>query len=93
DTDALVAAWVETWRSGASPSSDRARTMAARHVEWLRRIPGTPVADGDRERSIELVRCLGDLYVEDENFATTYSCPEGAAFVRASLHEYARTSM
>ncbi|MFJ9555906.1 MerR family transcriptional regulator [Nocardiopsis sp. NPDC101807] len=93
DTDDLVDSWAEAWKDGVSPGSDRAQALAARHVEWLRAIPGTPVAEGDRERSVELVRCLGAMYVEDPNFSTTYGTVEGAAFVRDSLHEYARTSM
>jgi len=93
DTDDLVGAWAEAWKDGASTTSDRAQALAARHVEWLRAIPGTPVAEGDRDRSVELVRCLGTMYVEDPAFATTYGSPEGAAFVRDSLHEYARQSM
>ncbi|QFG21521.1 MerR family transcriptional regulator [Actinomadura sp. WMMB 499] len=93
DTDALVAAWAEAWRDGAEPCSDRARALAARHVDWLRAIPGTPTADGDRERSAEMVRCLGDMYAADPAFADTYGGAEGAAFVRDALHEYVRASM
>ncbi|WP_017572925.1 MerR family transcriptional regulator [Nocardiopsis halotolerans] len=93
DTDRLVAGWIEAWEDGVSPTSDRAQAMAARHVEWLRRIPGTPVAEGDRERSIELVRGLGRLYVEDPNYAATYGGTDGAVFVRDSLDEYVRLSM
>lgn len=93
DTDALVGAWVEVWKDGASPDSERAQAVAARHVDWLGSIPGTPVYEGDRERSVELVRCLGTLYVEDPAFAATYGDVEGAAFVRDALHVYARLSL
>nr|WP_053616517.1 MerR family transcriptional regulator [Nocardiopsis sp. NRRL B-16309] len=93
EVDDLVAAWVDTHRSGAGPASERARAMAARHVEWLSGIPGTPTAEGDRERSIAMVRGLGDLYADDPAFTDTYDGPEGAAFVRDALHEYARTAM
>ncbi|WP_171169485.1 MerR family transcriptional regulator [Streptomyces sp. I05A-00742] len=93
DTDALVTAWTAAWKDGVSPESERAQALAARHVEWLGGIPGTPVAEGDHERSVQLVCGLGDMYVEDPCFATTYGSPEGAAFVRDALHEYARVSM
>ncbi|RKN43819.1 TipAS antibiotic-recognition domain-containing protein [Streptomyces hoynatensis] len=66
--------------------------MAARHVAWLGQIPGTPVADGDRERSAELLRGLGRLYVRDPRFSATYGGRDTAAFVRDSLDEYARVS-
>ncbi|MEV4394261.1 MerR family transcriptional regulator [Nonomuraea sp. NPDC049607] len=89
----LVAAWVAAARSGISPTSEPAQTMAARHVRWLSRIPGTPTADGDRERSIEMVTCLGDMYVDDPRFATMYDDADGARFVRDALQAYARTRM
>ncbi|WP_116246233.1 MerR family transcriptional regulator [Nocardiopsis sp. FIRDI 009] len=89
ETDALVTAWTAAWRDGVDPASGRARELVARHVEWLRRIPGTPVAEGDRERSVELLRCLGDTYVEDPGFVDTYGGPEGAAFVRDALRAHA----
>ncbi|PRY00716.1 MerR family transcriptional regulator [Allonocardiopsis opalescens] len=93
DTDDLVAAWVAAWEDGESPGSPRAQALAARHVAWLGAIPGTPVADGDRERSIELVRDLGRIYVEDPNYAAAYGGVAAAAFVRDSLREYTRRSM
>jgi MerR family transcriptional regulator, thiopeptide resistance regulator len=89
DTDELVDAWVAAWRDGVSPSSERAQELAARHVEWLRAIPGTPLAEGDRERSAQMVRGLGRMYAEDPCFAATYAGADGAAFVRDSLREYA----
>ncbi|MGK5642824.1 MerR family transcriptional regulator [Streptomyces sp. URMC 126] len=93
DTDELVEAWATAWREGTSPLSERAQALAARHVAWLRAIPGTPLADGDHERSVELVRGLGDMYVTNPCFATTYGSVEGAAFVRDALYEYVRASM
>ncbi|MCY9786086.1 MerR family transcriptional regulator [Nocardiopsis sp. EMB25] len=93
ETDVLVAAWTAAWRDGADPASDRARELVVRHVEWLRRIPGTPVAEGDRERSVELLRCLGDMYAEDPGFADTYGGPGGAAFVRDALRAHAERSV
>ncbi|MBV2366465.1 MerR family transcriptional regulator [Streptomonospora nanhaiensis] len=93
DTDDLVAAWVAAAKAGVPPTSDRAQALAARHVRWLSAIPGTPTAEGDRERSIAMVRGLGDMYVDDPRFAGMYDDEAGAAFVRDALHAYARTHM
>ncbi|MER5325824.1 TipAS antibiotic-recognition domain-containing protein [Streptosporangium roseum] len=87
----LVAAWVAAGKAGVSPTSERAQSLAARHVQWLSQIPGTPTAEGDRERSIEMVNGLGHMYVNDPRFATTYHGADGAASVRDALHEYMRT--
>lgn len=89
----LVAAWVAVVRAGVSPTSEQAQSLAERHVRWLSLIPGTPTADGDRERSIEMVTCLGDMYVDDPRFTGMYDDATGAAFVRDALHAYARTRM
>ncbi|MFI9589942.1 TipAS antibiotic-recognition domain-containing protein [Nonomuraea sp. NPDC052265] len=89
----LVAAWVAAVRSGVSPTSEHAQSLAARHVRWLSLIPGTPTAEGDRERSIEMVTCLGDMYADDPRFATMYDDTAGAMFVRDALQAYARTRM
>ncbi|MEU8318065.1 TipAS antibiotic-recognition domain-containing protein [Nonomuraea sp. NPDC048881] len=89
----LVAAWVAAAQAGVSPTSDRAQSLAARHVRWLSQIPGTPTAEGDRERSIEMVSCLGDMYVDDPRFAAMYDDAAGARFVRDALQAYARTRM
>ncbi|RCV52904.1 MerR family transcriptional regulator [Marinitenerispora sediminis] len=92
-TEDLVAAWVAAAKAGVSPASEHAQSLAARHVQWLSQIPGTPTADGDRERSIEMVSCLGDMYVDDPRFAGMYDDAAGAAFVRDALQMYARTRM
>ncbi|MFD8563538.1 MerR family transcriptional regulator [Streptosporangium canum] len=89
----LVAAWVAAARAGISPTSVRAQTLAARHVRWLSEIPGTPTADGDRERSIAMVKGVGDMFVDDPRYAAMYEDAAGAAFVRDALHAYARTRM
>ncbi|WP_327085522.1 MerR family transcriptional regulator [Nonomuraea sp. NBC_01738] len=93
DTEDLVAAWVAAVRAGESPVSEHAQSLAARHVRWLSQIPGTPTADGDRERSIEMVTCIGDMYVDDPRFGGMYDDAAGARFVRDALHAYARTRM
>lgn len=89
----LVAAWVDAARSGVSPTSHRAQSLAARHVEWLSQIPGTPTAEGDRERAVAMVRGLADSYVEDPRFTGMYQDPAAARFVRDALRAYAETRM
>ncbi|WP_067962622.1 MerR family transcriptional regulator [Nocardiopsis trehalosi] len=91
--DDLVAAWVAAARSGVSPESEPAQELAARHVRWLGGIPGTPTADGDRERSIAMVHGVADSFVDDPRYAGMYEDEAGAEFVRAALHTYARTAM
>ncbi|WP_218001410.1 TipAS antibiotic-recognition domain-containing protein [Nocardia niigatensis] len=77
----------------ADPGIRRAQAPTARHVAWLRAIPGTPLADGDRERSIAMMCGLGRMYVEDERFAAAYGGPEHAAFVRDSLDDNLRRTL
>lgn len=93
DTEDLVAAWVAAAKAGISPTSEHAQSLAARHVRWLSRIPGTPTADGDRECSIEMVKGLGDMYVDDPRFTGMYDDAAGAMFVRDALQAYAQTRM
>ncbi|NUW31831.1 MerR family transcriptional regulator [Nonomuraea sp. SMC257] len=93
DTEDLVAAWVAAAKTGMSPTSEPAQSLAARHVRWLSQIPGTPTAEGDRERAIEMVVCMGDMYVDDPRFGGMYDDAAGAMFVRDALQAYARTRM
>ncbi|WP_328405790.1 TipAS antibiotic-recognition domain-containing protein [Nocardia sp. NBC_00403] len=88
-TDDLVAAWIAAWKAGVSPTSERAQALAARHVQWLSEIPGAPMTEGDRDRSIQLVNGLGQMYVEDPSLRSHIRrcrrrgiCPRRAARVR-----------
>jgi DNA-binding transcriptional MerR regulator len=74
-----------------APDSPPAQALAARHVEWLRSIPGTPAADpgGDLDG---YVRGLAEMYVADERFAANYGGTEGAVFVRDALVAYVDSS-
>ncbi|GAA3705809.1 TipAS antibiotic-recognition domain-containing protein [Zhihengliuella alba] len=80
--------WAAAAAAGESPTSERAQALAARHVEWLGSIPGTPGAGG--EPNTGYIAGLGDLYVADERFAANYGGAEGAEFVRDALHEWVR---
>lgn len=83
-TAALNAAWQDAAASGLASDSAEAQELAARHVAWLRGIPGTPAAD-----LAGYVRGLGEMYVADERFGANYGGAEGAAFVRDALAVFA----
>ncbi|GAA1980700.1 hypothetical protein GCM10009799_02250 [Nocardiopsis rhodophaea] len=53
----------------------------------------TPVVGGDHEHSFDLVRGLGDMYVDDPRLAATRRGTRDAAFVRDSLHDHDRISI
>jgi DNA-binding transcriptional MerR regulator len=80
---ALNEAWVSAWGDDEDPASTRAQDLAARHVAWLRSVPGTPAALPEQARAYVLG--LADMYVADPRFAANYGGPEGAQFVRAAL--------
>jgi MerR family transcriptional regulator, thiopeptide resistance regulator len=90
-TARLAREWADAASSGLAPDGDEAQALAARHVAWLRGIPGTPAADGGDIAAY--VRGLADLYVDDPRFAANYATSEGdlsgARFVREALHHYA----
>ncbi len=80
--------WIEAATDPAvTADSEFAQAIAARHVDWLRGIPGTPANDsnGDLEG---YVRGLAEMYVCDERFAANYGGAEGAKFVREALLNY-----
>lgn len=80
------------WAAAASdpavePTAPRAQDLAARHVQWLRSVPGTPAADS-ADALAGYVRSLAQMYVADERFAANYGGVQGAAFVRDALLAY-----
>jgi DNA-binding transcriptional MerR regulator len=85
---ARARAWLELAQADASPTSPEAQRLAARHVSWLRGIPGTPAESGDDDVLRRYVLGLADLYAADDRFAANYGGAEGAAFVRAALRHY-----
>jgi len=85
----LTADWVAAAEAGVDPADPRARKLARRHIEWLSSVPGTPGYGTAEGISREYVLGLADMYVADERFAATYGGPDGAAFVRDTLHRYA----
>ncbi|TQK17881.1 DNA-binding transcriptional MerR regulator [Microbacterium sp. SLBN-154] len=79
--------WIAAAEAGIDPESDEAQALAARHVAWLRSIPGTPGQGSARELA-QYVRGLADMYVDDPRFAANYGGTAGAQFVRAALRHH-----
>lgn len=85
--------WIALAASGAEPEGEAAQALAERHVAWLKSIPGTPAAKGDRAGLKAYVTGLAGMYVADPRFAANYGGAEGAAVVRAALERYAETRL
>jgi DNA-binding transcriptional MerR regulator len=64
--------------------SPEAQELARRHIDWLRGIPGTPIAEPGGELA-PYIRGLAEMYAADERFAANYGGIEGASFVRDAL--------
>ncbi|TNU73385.1 MerR family transcriptional regulator [Miniimonas arenae] len=90
----LNAAWVEAARQGEAPDGELAQELAARHVRWLRSVPGTPAATGDEAQLAAYVRGLTELYTGDERFRGNWTgdplqaVPHGPELVRDALLEW-----
>ncbi|MEJ6488552.1 TipAS antibiotic-recognition domain-containing protein [Leucobacter sp. USCH14] len=91
-TAELGAAWAAAAERGCDPAGAEAQGLAARHVDWLRDVPGTPAADPDGDIA-GYVRGLGELYVADQRFAANYGGQAGAEFVREALRVHADTAL
>lgn len=84
-TEALGQAWTEAAAQGTDPTGPAAKGLAARHIDWLKSVPGAPT---DPANLSGYVRGLADMYVADPRFAANYGGADGAAFVRAALLAY-----
>lgn len=84
--------WVAAAERGMDPRGTEAQALAARHVAWLRSMPGTPAAEGGAIAAY--VESLGEMYVADPRFGANYATAsggtQGAEFVRDALREWAR---
>jgi hypothetical protein len=86
-SQALTADWIVAARDGVDAQGPEAQALAARHIDWLSGITGTPGAGGMPDACY--LRSLAEMYVADERFAATYGGVESAAFVREALVTYA----
>ena len=84
----LNADWRSAFAAGEDPAGELAQQLAARHVDWLTGIPGTPAHGGDSDAIAAYVSVLGEMYVADPRFAANYGGQDGAAFVRDALAHY-----
>lgn len=87
----LINQWKALAGAGVEPSSKEAQELAARHVQWLRTVPGIP----DDMRSY--VEGLAQLYADDPRFAAQYQLSEddtrGAEFVKEALLIFAQKNL
>ncbi|MGB3731020.1 MerR family transcriptional regulator [Microbacterium sp.] len=84
--------WIAAAESGIDPASVEAQAIAARHVEWLTGIPGTPAAAPGGDVKAYVIG-LGEMYVADPRFGANYGGEQGAAFVRDALRVYAEAHL
>ena len=88
DWQAAVAELSREWTAaadrGEDPTGQAGQALAARHVAWLRSVPGTPAADPEGDLR-GYVLGLAEMYVDDDRFAANYGGTKGAEFVRAAL--------
>jgi DNA-binding transcriptional MerR regulator len=80
--------WAALAAAHADPAGVEAQDVAARHVAWLRGIPGTPSAPPATHIK-QYVIGLGEMYVADPRFSANYGGTTGAEFVRDTLRVYA----
>ena len=85
EVEALNAQWDQVIASGATPDSEPAQDVAARHVAWLRS------AVQGAELSKAMVKGITQMYVDDERFAANYNrvSSKGPRFVRDAVHHWA----
>jgi DNA-binding transcriptional MerR regulator len=87
----LSADWAAAAQSGVAPDSPEAQALAARHLEWVTAIPGTPCGNVKA-----YLIGLGEMYVADPRFAANYATDgsdKGAVFVRDALRIYAEAHL
>ena len=77
--------------TSADPTGPRAQALARRQHDWLASVPGTPGFPQGPTK--EYFVGLAELYASDERFGANYGGPEGAAFVRAAMLEFAEREL
>jgi len=82
----LNEAWISAGNNNVRADSNDAQALAARHIQWLRATPGTPLDSGDPEQRKAYVNSLADMYVADSRFAKNYG--DYAQLVRDALKVY-----
>ncbi len=90
ETVRLSGDWTDAAARGVSPSSDDAQQLAARHLAWLKGVPGAPTAP---DQLTGYVTGLAEMYVADPRFAANYGGQPGAELVRDALRVYAQRTL
>jgi MerR family transcriptional regulator, thiopeptide resistance regulator len=91
----LTLDWRNAADAGMAPDCIAAQELAARHVEWLTAIPGTPASTPSGNVRAYVIG-LGEMYVADPRFGANYATSEGdggAMFVRDALRIYAEANL
>lgn len=83
-------AWIQAGNDQVSAESEVAQSLAARHVQWLSSVPGTPLGAEDPEKHAQYIESLADMYVADERFAKNYG--GHAPLVRDALKFYLKNT-
>jgi DNA-binding transcriptional MerR regulator len=94
-TAQLNADWQSAAAAGLAPGSPEAQGLAARHVEWLTAVPGTPASTPGGAVKAYVIG-LGEMYVADPRFGANYATSSGgngAIFVRDALRIYAEANL
>lgn len=68
----LNEAWITAGQEEVEPDDHTAQDLAARHIQWLNSVPGTPLDSADPAHRANYIRTLADMYVADERFAKNY---------------------
>lgn len=88
--------WSEAAERGIDPASMEAQDLAARHVDWLRSVPGTPASKPGGDLAAYVLG-LADMYVADPRFAANYATSKGGSvgseFVRDALRIYVEAAL
>ncbi len=87
----LTNAWRNAHKNGVTAESPEAQDLARQHVTWLSEIPG-PYTWGECTLK-EYVINLGEMYVNDPRFASTYGGEPPATLVRDALKIYADANL
>ena len=77
--------------TSAGPTGPAAQVLARRQYDRLASVPGTPGYPQGPTK--EYFAGLAELYAADVRFAAHYGGPEGAAFVRAAMLEFAEREL
>ena len=88
NAEALLTRWREIQEEGHEPDSMAAREQAAVHLNWFAAIPGTPMHDGDEEKSAAMVLGVADQYESDPDFHLSFGSAAAARFAAAALRSH-----